>query len=172
MWETFQKVWKIKDVRNNILIVVGLLVIFRVVAHIPVPGVDVTALRSFLSGQQMFQLLDVFAGGTVKNFSLVMLGVAPYITSSIIFQLLTMIVPKLEEMSKEGESGRQKINMYTRWLTVPLAFLQSFAMIRLLSSSARSILPANFSGFDMMVMMTGITAGTMFLVWLGGGVLL
>ncbi|HNU95956.1 MAG TPA: preprotein translocase subunit SecY [Candidatus Magasanikbacteria bacterium] len=167
MWETFQKIWKIKDVRKNILTVVGLLVIFRVVAHIPVPGVDVTALRNFLSGQQMFQLLDIFSGGTVKNFSLIMLGVAPYITSSIIFQLLTMIVPKLEEMSKEGESGQQKINMYTRWLTVPLAFIQSYAMIKLLSSSARSILPADFSGFDMMVIMTGITAGTMFLVWLG-----
>jgi preprotein translocase subunit SecY len=167
MWETFQKIWKIKDVRKNILTVVGLLVIFRVVAHIPVPGVDVTALRNFLSGQQMFQLLDIFSGGTVKNFSLIMLGVAPYITSSIIFQLLTMIVPKLEEMSKEGESGQQKINMYTRWLTVPLAFIQSYAMIKLLSSSARSILPADFSGFDMLIIMTGITAGTMFLVWLG-----
>ncbi|HRY36793.1 MAG TPA: preprotein translocase subunit SecY [Candidatus Magasanikbacteria bacterium] len=167
MWETFQKIWKIKDVRNNILAVLGLLVVFRLVAHIPVPGVDVRSLRDFLAGQQMFQLLDVFAGGTVKNFSLVMLGVAPYITSSIIFQLLTMIVPKLEEMSKEGEGGRQKINMYTRWLTVPLAFLQSYAMIKLLSNSARSILPADFSGFDMMIMMCGITAGTMFLVWLG-----
>lgn len=167
MWDTFQKIWKIKDVRNNILAVIGLLVIFRVVAHIPVPGVDVVALRNFLSGQQMFQFLDVFAGGTVKNFSLIMLGVAPYITSSIIFQLLTMIVPKFEEMSKEGESGRQKINMYTRWLTVPLAFIQSYAMIKLLSSSARSILPANFTSFDMLIIMVSITAGTMFLVWLG-----
>lgn len=167
MWETFQKIWKIKDVRTNILVVVGLLVIFRVVAHIPVPGVDVSALRDFLSGQQMFQLLDVFAGGTVKNFSLIMLGVAPYITSSIIFQLLTMIVPKLEEMSKEGEGGRQKINMYTRWLTVPLAFIQAFAMIKLLSSSASTILPANFGSLDIFTMMVSITAGTMFLVWLG-----
>ncbi len=168
MWETFQKIWKIKDVRQNILIVVGLLVIFRIVAHIPVPGVDVVALRDFLSGgQQMFQLLDIFSGGTVKNFSLIMLGVAPYITSSIIFQLLTMIVPKLEEMSKEGEGGRQKINMYTRWLTVPLAFIQSYAMIKLLSTSARSILPTNFSNFDMLIIMVSITAGTMFLVWLG-----
>ncbi len=167
MWETFQKIWKIKEVRKNILVVIGLMVIFRIVAHIPVPGVDVTALRDFLAGQQMFQLLDVFAGGTVKNFSLVMLGVAPYITSSIIFQLLTMIVPKLEEMSKEGEAGQQKINMYTRWLTVPLAFIQGYAMIKLLSSSSRTILPSDFSGFDMLIMMLSITAGTMFLVWLG-----
>ncbi len=167
MWETFQKIWKIKDVRNNILIVIGLLVIFRLVAHIPVPGVDVANLRNFLAGQQMFQILDIFAGGTVKNFSLIMLGVAPYITSSIIFQLLTMIMPKLEEMSKEGESGRQKINMYTRWLTVPLAFIQSYAMIKLLGSSARGILPANFGMMEAFTMMMSITAGTMFLVWIG-----
>lgn len=167
MWETFQKIWKIKDVRNNILIVIGLLIIFRLAAHIPVPGINIANLRNFLSGQQAFQLLDVFSGGTIKNFSLIMLGVAPYITSSIIFQLLAMIVPKLEEMSKEGESGRQKINMYTRWLTVPLAFLQSYAMIKLLSTSASSILPSNFTGFDVLIMMTGITAGTMFLVWIG-----
>ncbi|MDD2758281.1 MAG: preprotein translocase subunit SecY [Patescibacteria group bacterium] len=167
MWEKLQQIWKIKDVRNNVLIVLGLLVIYRLVAHIPVPGINVENLRSFLSGQQAFQLLDLFSGGTVKNFSLIMLGVAPYITSSIIFQLLTMIVPKLEEMQKEGESGQQRINMYTRWLTVPLAFLQSFAMIRLLGSSSKAILPPDMSLFTMITIMTAITAGTMFLVWIG-----
>ena len=167
MWEKIQQIWKIKDIRKNILIVLGLLVIYRVVAHIPVPGVDVQALREFLSGQQMFQLLDVFSGGTIMNFSLIMLGVAPYITSSIIFQLLAMIVPKLEEMQKEGESGQARINMYTRWLTVPLAFLQSFAMIRYLANSSRDILPSDLTGIGMFTMMLGITAGTMFLVWIG-----
>ena len=161
------KIWKTKDVRNNILIVLGLLVIFRLVAHIPVPGVNVENLRDFLQGQQMFKMLDLFSGGTIMNFSLIMLGVAPYITSSIIFQLLTMIVPKLEEMSKEGESGHQRINMYTRWLTVPLAFLQSFAMIRMLGASGKSILPVDMTFFQMLTIMVGITAGTMFLVWLG-----
>lgn len=167
MWEKFSKVWKIKDVRKNVLIVLGLLVVYRLVAHIPVPGVNVKNLANFLSGQQIFQLLDVFAGGTVKNFSLIMLGVAPYITSSIIFQLLAMIVPKFEEMQKEGEAGQAKINMYTRWLTVPLAFLQSFSMIKFLSNSSRDILPANLTGLDMFTMIMGITAGTMFLVWIG-----
>jgi len=167
MWEKFSKIWKIKDIRNNILIVLGLLVIFRLAAHIPVPGADVSNLRDFLNSQQVFQLLNIFSGGTMENFSLVMLGVAPYITSSIIFQLLTMIVPKLEEMSKEGESGQQKINMYTRWLAVPLAFLQSYAMIRLLGRSVKSVLPANFGGFELLTMMFSITAGTMFLVWIG-----
>ncbi|MCX6781524.1 MAG: preprotein translocase subunit SecY [Candidatus Magasanikbacteria bacterium] len=167
MWEKIQQVWKIKDIRKNVLIVLGLLVIYRLVAHIPVPGVNVQGLRDFLSGQQVFQLLDVFSGGTVKNFSLIMLGVAPYITSSIIFQLLAMIVPKLEEMQKEGESGQAKINMYTRWLTVPLAFLQSFAMVKFLANSSRDILPTNLSGLDMFTIIVSITAGTMFLVWIG-----
>jgi hypothetical protein len=148
MWEKISKIWKIKDVRNKVLTVIGLLVIYRLCAHIPVPGVNVEGLRNFMSGQQMFQLLDVFAGGTVKNFSLIMLGVAPYITSSIIFQLLTMIVPKLEEMQKEGESGQAKINMYTRWLAVPLAFIQSFSMIKYLNNSSRDIFPADMSNFD------------------------
>jgi len=167
MLEKLQNVFKIKDVRNNILFVLGLLVIYRLVSHIPVPGINLANLRDYLAGRQLFQLMDLFAGGTIKNFSLIMLGVAPYITSSIIFQLLAMIVPKLDEMSKEGESGQQKINMYTRWLTVPLAFLQSFAMIRLLSSSSRAILPPNMSVFGTIILMTSITAGTMFLVWIG-----
>ena len=167
MWEKISRIWKIKDVRKNILSVCGLLAIYRLVAHIPVPGVNIDNLRDFLSGQQIFQLLDVFSGGTVKNFSLIMLGVAPYITSSIIFQLLTMIVPKLEEMQKEGESGQAKINMYTRWLTVPLAFLQSYAMIRFLAGSSNDILPADLGGMGMLTIMFSITGGTMFLVWIG-----
>lgn len=167
MWEKISRIWKIKDVRKNILIVCGLLAIYRLVVHIPVPGVNIDNLRDFLSGQQIFQLLDVFSGGTVKNFSLIMLGVAPYITSSIIFQLLTMVVPKLEEMQKEGESGQAKINMYTRWLTVPLAFLQSYAMIRFLAGSSNDILPADLSGIGMLTIMFSITGGTMFLVWIG-----
>lgn len=167
MWEKISRIWKIKDVRKNILIVCGLLAIYRLVVHIPVPGVNIDNLRDFLSGQQIFQLLDVFSGGTVKNFSLIMLGVAPYITSSIIFQLLTMIVPKLEEMQKEGESGQAKINMYTRWLTVPLAFLQSYAMIRFLAGSSNDILPADLGGMGMLTIMFSITGGTMFLVWIG-----
>ncbi len=167
MWEKISQIWKIKDVRKNILIVCGLLAIYRLVVHIPVPGVNIDNLRDFLSGQQIFQLLDVFSGGTVKNFSLIMLGVAPYITSSIIFQLLTMIVPKLEEMQKEGESGQARINMYTRWLTVPLAFLQSYAMIRFLAGSSNDILPADLGGMGMLTIMFSITGGTMFLVWIG-----
>ena len=123
MWEKIQQAWKIKDVRNRLLFVIALLVIFRAVSHIPIPGVNVENLKNFLAGNQIFGLLDIFSGGTIQNFSIVMLGVAPYITASIIIQLLTMIVPRLEEITKEGESGQQKINLYTRWLTVPLAIL-------------------------------------------------
>ena len=166
MWEKMQQIWKIKDIRNKILFVVGMLVVFRLVAHIPVPGVNIANLRQFLAGNQIFGLLDVFSGGTMKNFSIVMLGVGPYITSSIIFQLLTMISPKLEELSKEGEAGQQKINMYTRLLTVPLAFLQSYAMIQVLNRSALPII-TDLSMFRLITIMMTITAGTMFLMWIG-----
>jgi len=133
MWEKVRRIWKIKDLRNSVIFVLSLLVVFRFAAHIPMPGVDTSALAKFLSVNQILGLLNVFSGGTIENFSIVMMGVAPYITSSIIFQLLAMVVPRLEEMQKEGESGQQRINMYTRWATVPLAFLQSFGMIKLLN---------------------------------------
>ncbi len=166
MWATLQQIWKIKDIRNKILFVLGLLVIFRLVAHIPVPGVNLDNLRQFLAGNQIFGLLDVFSGGTMKNFSIVMLGVGPYITSSIIFQLLTMIVPKLEELSKEGESGQQKINNYTRLLAFPLALVQSYAMVQLLNRSALPII-TDLSFFRLATILMTITAGTMFLMWIG-----
>ena len=166
MLEKIEQVWKIKDIRNNILFVVAMLVVFRLASHIPVPGVNVANLKNYLAGNQILGLLNVFSGGTMENFSVIMLGVAPYITASIIFQLLAMIVPALEEITKEGESGQQRINMYTRYLTVPLAFLQSFGMIRLLQNSSSPIL-SDLTTFRMITIMTTITAGTMFLVWLG-----
>jgi preprotein translocase subunit SecY len=167
MWEKLASIWKVKDVRNNVLIVLGLLVIVRLVSHIPVPGVNVENLRAYLAGNQILGLLNVLSGGTMQTFSIVMLAVGPYITASIIFQLLAMIVPSLEEMSKEGESGQQKINMYTRWLTVPLSFLQSFAMIRLLSTQSAHPILTDLTPFRMITIMTTISAGTMFLVWIG-----
>ena len=167
MLEKLASIWKVKDVRNNVLFVIGLLVIVRLVAHIPIPGVNVENLKAYLAGNQILGLLNILSGGTMETFSIVMLAVGPYITASIIFQLLTMIVPALEEMSKEGESGQQRINMYTRWLTVPLSFLQSFAMIRLLSSQSVKPIITDLSPFRMITIMTTITAGTMFLVWIG-----
>ncbi|MFA6485953.1 MAG: preprotein translocase subunit SecY [Candidatus Magasanikbacteria bacterium] len=166
MLDKLLQAWKIKDVRNKLLFVVGLLIIFRVVAHIPIPGIDVAGLRSLLAGNQLVGMLDLFSGGTLMSFSIIMLGVGPYITSSIIFQLLAMIVPSLEELSKEGEQGQAKINMYTRWLAVPLAFLQSYGMIRLLGQGGRHLL-GNMDIWQLVVTMTTITAGTMFLMWIG-----
>ena len=166
MWEKFRRILKIKDLRNNILFVLWMLVIFRLVAHIPVPGVNIENLRQFLSGNQVLGLLNVFSGGTIENFSIVMLGIAPYITSSIIFQLLAMVVPKLEELSKEGESGQQKINMYTRLATVPLALLQAFGFIQLLSRSHAGIFDTT-SQFQIGATILIVTAGTIFLMWIG-----
>jgi len=165
MFDKLVQIWKAKDLRNNILYVLGILVIFRLAAHVPVPGVNAAALEKIFEGNQVLGLMNIFSGGSMQNFSIVMMGVAPYITSSIIFQLLAMIVPKLEEMQKE-EQGRQKINMWTRWLTVPLAALQSFGMITLLSSSATGVL-GDVTIFDWVSMITVITAGTIFLMWLG-----
>ncbi|MFH1789595.1 MAG: preprotein translocase subunit SecY [bacterium] len=166
MFDKIIQAWKIKDIRNKIIFVISMLVIFRLVAHIPIPGVNIDNLRDFLSGNQILGLLNVFSGGTMQNFSVVMLGVAPYITSSIIFQLLTMIVPKLEELSKEGESGQQKINMYTRLLAVPLAFIQSYGMIKILNSSANPVI-TDLNAWRLIIIMTTITAGTIFLMWIG-----
>lgn len=159
------QIWKIKDLRKNILFVVMMLVIFRFAAHVPIPGVDANALRDFFGSNQLFGLLDVFSGGGMSNFSIVMMGIAPYITSSIIFQLLAMIVPQLEEMQKE-ESGKQKITMWTRWATVPLAALQAFSMVVLLQRSNTGII-INTTPFDIFSMVLTITAGTIFLMWIG-----
>jgi preprotein translocase subunit SecY len=165
MVEKIFQIWKAKDLRNNILFVLAMLLIFRFAAHIPIPGVNAEALHNIFSSNQILGLMNLFSGGGMDNFSIVMMGVAPYITASIIFQLLGMIVPKLEEMQKE-ESGRQKINMWTRWLTVPMAFMQAFGMITLLRRSSTAIL-GDVSVFDLVSMMLVITAGTVFLMWIG-----
>lgn len=166
MWDRILRIWHIKDVRNNILFVIAMLVLFRIVAHIPVPGVDVANLRNFLQGNQILGLLNVFSGGTMENFSLVMLGVAPYITASIIFQLLTMVIPSLEELSKEGEMGQRRISMYTRLASVPLALLQAYGTIKLLNNSSFQIFD-NLTPFTYVSIMVTITAGTVFLMWIG-----
>lgn len=160
------QIWKLKDLRQSILFVFLMLAIFRIAAHIPVPGVDITGLKKLFENNQLLGLMNIFSGGSMENFSLVMLGVAPYITASIIFQLLVMVVPRLEELYKEGEYGRQRINQWTRWLTVPLALLQSFGMITILRQSAINVLP-NISPWQLMVAMITICGGTVFLMWLG-----
>jgi len=166
MFEKVFRVFRIKELRNSILFVLGMLIIFRIVAHIPVPGVDVKALKEFFASTEMLGLLNMLSGGAMSNFSIIALGVGPYITASIIFQLLVMIVPKLEELSKEGEAGYQKINQYTRLLTVPLAAIQAYGMIILLGRSQRQIV-VQMGTAQLITTIIAMTAGTMFLVWLG-----
>ena len=165
MLNKISQIFKARDLRNKILFVLAMLVVFRFAAHIPIPGVDVEALKQFFTSNQVFGLLNVFSGGGMKNFSIVMMGVAPYITSSIVFQLLGMIIPAIEEMQKE-EQGRQKINMWTRWATVPFAIIQSYGMINILQRSQLDIL-GDMSGFDLFSMLITMSAGTIFLMWIG-----
>ncbi len=166
MWRKIVQVWKAKDLRNNILFVLAMLVIFRLAAQIPMAGVNVAALKDYFANSQILGLLNIFSGGGMNNFSIVMLGIGPYITASIIFQLLTMVVPQLEEMNKE-EAGRQKINQYTRLATVPLAALQAYGMITLLQKTSRIPIITHLTWEKYLTMIITITAGTMFLVWIG-----
>ena len=166
MLEKLERIWKLKDVRNKILFVIYMLIVFRIAAHIPISGINTDQLRLFLQGNQILGLLNVFTGGTIENFSLVMLGVGPYITASIIFQLLGMVIPQIEELQKEGESGQKKISMYTRLATVPLALLQAFSLIALLQRSQQGIL-GDITSVKLMVILLSVTAGTMFLLWIG-----
>jgi len=165
MFSKLEQIWKAKDLRNNILFVLGMLVVFRFAAHIPVPGVNAVALKNLFASNQILGLMNLFSGGGMETFSIVMMGVAPYITSSIIFQLLGMIVPSVEEMQKE-EAGRQTINKWTRWLTVPLAAMQAYGMITLLRRGSAGIL-GDVAPFDFAVIIITISAGTIFLMWLG-----
>lgn len=166
MWQKLSLVWKIPEVRNKILFVLGMLFLFRFSAHIPVPGVNIAALKSFFESNQFLGLLNVFSGGGYDTFSVVMLGVGPYITASIIFQLLTMIIPALEKIQKEGERGQERINQWTRYLAVPLAALQGFGTITLIRRSSAAILP-DLSPYQFATALITITAGTVFLMWLG-----
>jgi preprotein translocase subunit SecY len=161
-------IWKTKDLRNKILMVLFLLLITRVLAHVPIPGIDVSSLKSFFQQNQFLNLLDIFSGGGLTNFSIAMIGVSPYITASIIMQLLTVIVPSLAELQKEsGEAGREKINSYTRYLTIPLAILQGYGTIRLLQSQGGANILGNFTPFQWFVTLLAITAGSMLVMWIG-----
>jgi len=160
----FRNSIKSPDVRKKILFTLFIFVVARVFAHIPVAGVNVAQLQSLFASNQFLALLDVFSGGTLANFSVMALGLNPYINASIILQLLSMIFPKLEELQKEGEAGRQKINQYTRMITVPLAALQAVGMYALLRNQG---IISNLSIFSLISLIVTMTAGTMLLVWMG-----
>jgi preprotein translocase subunit SecY len=168
-----------KEMRGRILAVLGMLLVFRILAHIPVPLSDPHTLKQVLNNLftqansgSLLGFLNVISGGALANFSIMLVGLGPYINASIIMQLLTKAIPKLEALNKEGEFGRKKINQYTRMLTFPLAIIQSVGMIYLIRQEASSIgglgdITAHTSGLQWALMIAAITGGSMVLMWLG-----
>ncbi len=173
LFNVLHQIWVTKNLRNKILFTLFALLVFRIAAHITIPGVDIEKIRMLLEQTKgtSGSLLNVFSmltGGAIKNFSVVLMGLTPYINASIILQLLGVIVPALEELKKEGEAGQKKINQYTRILTVPLAFIQSYGMLLLLNRFSPGGNIVDVSDLSVMLpMMIAVTAGTVFLMWLG-----
>ena len=160
----FSKAFSSPDVRKKLLITAVILLVFRFIAHIPAAGIDRTSLQALFSGSPLLSLLDVFSGGTLANFSIMALGLNPYINASIIFQLLTYVIPSLEELQKEGEYGQEKLNQYQRYVTIPLAAVQAFAMYSLLKSQGIIV---NLSPMQLIALVLTMTAGTVLAVWFG-----
>jgi preprotein translocase subunit SecY len=165
--------FKIPDLRRKLLFTLGMLVAFRFIAHIPVPGADVAALQRVFETNQLAGFFDLFSGGALSSLSVAALGVYPYITAQIIMQIMQPAIPRLQEIAREGESGRQKINQWTHWLTVPLALFQAYGTPNLINFSSGGGAPIikNF-GFDQdalgtLAIIISMTAGTMLLVWMG-----
>ncbi|MBI3337567.1 MAG: preprotein translocase subunit SecY [Candidatus Staskawiczbacteria bacterium] len=157
--------FKNKELRNKFLFVIFLFIIFRIAANIPIPGIGLDELRKFFAQNQVFGLLNLFSGGALSNFSIVLLGLGPYITATIIFQLLTMIFPALEKLYKEeGEAGRQKFNQYARLATIPLAVFEGYGMLTLFQ---RQGIIAPLEPLMLFSSILTIAAGAMFLMWLG-----
>ncbi|MFH1003054.1 MAG: preprotein translocase subunit SecY [Chloroflexota bacterium] len=156
--------FSLPDLRRRILITIGILAVFRFIAHIPIPGVDLVALRQLFEGNAMLGMLDMFSGGAMRRLSVAAMGVYPYITASIIMQLMVPIIPRLQAMAQEGEAGRNRINVITHWFTVPLAGLQGYGQLVFLQRqgvvTTAAILPT-------LATVMAMIAGTMFLIWLG-----
>ena len=167
MFESLLNAFRAPDIRRRILYVLGILVVFRFLASVPVPGIDRDQLATFLEGNPIFGLLNLFSGGGLSSLSIVALGMNPYINASIIMQLMTGVVPSLQALSREGEFGRNKINQYTRYLTVPLALLQAYGFLALLNSQNVLTTTFDLGSFDTLTQITTLTAGAIALMWLG-----
>lgn len=150
------------EIRNKILFTFFIILIFRILSHVPVPGIDISSVKAFVNSSQLLGLFDIFSGGGLKNFSIVTLGLAPYINASIIVQLFTALIPSLEELSKEGESGREKLNEYTKFLTLPISVVQSLGIYALFKS--QGILP-ELQTLDLAILILSMMAGTYILLW-------
>ncbi len=174
MIEAVRNAVMLPDLRRKIVFTLLILVVYRAAAHVPIPGVDGSALQRFLAsggqGSTIVEFLNLLSGGALANFSVMAMGVYPYITASIILQLLTPLVPQLEELSKEGEQGRNKINLYTHFLTVPLAILQGYGQVIFMQNSVEGVVPHFGFGIDPLATVSTLltmTAGTMLAVWMG-----
>jgi len=169
MLQAVRNAFRLPDLRRKILFTFFILVIFRLGAHVPVPGVDAERLRALFQSNELLGLLDLFSGGAMSTFSVMAMGVYPYITASIVMQLLQPLIPQLEQLAKEGEQGRQKLNQYTHWLTVPLSAMQAFGSASLMAQQGILV---NFgltpqTWIPTLSTVLTMTAGTMFAVWLG-----
>lgn len=152
------------ELRNKLLFTAAVLLVFRFFAHIPLPSVDIIQLRNLFASNQFLSLLNVFSGGTLSNFSVLAVGINPYITASIVMQLAGMVFPQIKEMQKDGEAGREKINQYTRYLSLPLAVGQSISVLALLRSSG---LMGEAAPLTIVTMILSLVAGSMIVTWLG-----
>jgi preprotein translocase subunit SecY len=167
-FEAFANIFRVPDLRKRLLFTLGLLAVYRLGSQIPTPGINLKQWAAFFSEQQgsIFGFFDMFAGGNIRRFTIFALGIMPYITSSIILQLMTVVVPTLEKLQKEGELGRRKITQWTRYLTVILAMLQSFGMAQGLMAMGQGIVISPGAGFVVLVMLS-LTTGSAFIMWLG-----
>src|SRR3990167_9881060 len=178
-WKIIWKSFADRDMQKRIFAVLGIIVVYRVMAHIPIPIGDSATVRQVIdsifastNSSQFLNFVNVLTGGALANFSIMLVGLGPYINASIIMQLLTKAIPKLEAMNKEGEYGRRKINQYTRMLTFPLAIVQSIGTIYLIKGAAQSIgglgdITANTSTAQWVLMVAALTGGAMILMWMG-----
>ena len=162
--QAIRDMFLLPDLRRKLLFTLGILVVFRFIAHVPLPGIDFDALRQLFEQNQLFGMLDLFSGGAMRRFSVATMGVYPYITSSIIMQLLVPVIPNLQALSRQGEIGQRKINRITHLLTIPLAVLQGYGMLVILQG--QNVVVA-FEPLTIVTVVISMTAATMFLVWLG-----
>ena len=168
MFDALVNALRAPDIRRRIFFVLAMLVVVRGLAHVPVPGVDQAALTNVINQQGFLQLLDLFSGGGLSSFSVIALGVNPYINASIIMQLMTGVVPRLQALSREGEYGRNKINQYTRYLTVPMGLLQAYGYLALLSQPGSGVIKSfDLTSWLTITQLFTLTAGTILVMWIG-----
>ncbi len=167
MLDTLRNAWRIEDLRRKIVFTLIMLLVYRIGAFIPVPFIDASHIKSLVGEGNLLGLLDIITGGAFANYTIFAMGITPYINSSIIMQLLTVAIPKLEQLSKEGEEGQKKITQYTRYLTIGLAFVQSIGITYGLANQAGGQIMKYNSAWVYFVVALTLTAGTAFLMWLG-----